>query len=111
MICDFATSQQRAIASTYDVVMDGRDIGTVVIVDAFIKFYLETSVEIRAKRRFKQNQELKIEADYNKIYAEIQARDDADKNRALAPLKPAEGAVIIHNDQMNESALIYVTNL
>lgn len=100
-IRDFATFQQRKIAQEHNVVMDGRDIGTVVMVDAFIKFYFETSVEIRANRRFKQNKELGIDADYNKIYAEIEERDYADKNRLVAPLKPADDAIIIHNDQMN----------
>ncbi|KEZ23338.1 (d)CMP kinase [Ureaplasma diversum] len=101
LIRDFATAQQRKIAEQFSVVMDGRDIGTVVLVDAFVKFYLETSVEIRANRRFKQNQELGIESDYEKIYNEILERDNADKTRAIAPLKPATDALIIYNDGMN----------
>lgn len=99
-IRDYATNQQRMIAKNNHVVMDGRDIGTIVLKDADLKIFLDTSVEERARRRVLQNQDIE-KLDFNKVLKEIQERDDADRNRAIAPLKPAQDAHVIYNDGMN----------
>lgn len=99
-IRDYATNQQRMIAKNNHVVMDGRDIGTIVLKDADLKIFLDTSVEERARRRVLQNQDIE-KLDFNKVLKEIQERDDADRNRAIAPLKPAQDAYVIYNDGMN----------
>ena len=75
--------------------MEGRDIGTVVFPAADFKFYVDASPEIRAKRRLLQLRERKEDADYEKILTDLRKRDYQDQNRKIAPLKPAEGAIIV----------------
>lgn len=99
-IREYATNQQRLLAQNNNVVMDGRDIGTIVLVDADLKIYLNTSIEERAKRRLLQNQNLDNNS-YETIYNEIKLRDENDMNRAIAPLKKADDAIEIFNDGMN----------
>lgn len=95
------TEQQRRIGRTADVVMEGRDIGTVVFPDAELKVFLEASPEVRAKRRALQNAERGIgETDYEVILADIKRRDAADSTRETAPLKPADDAVILDTSDM-----------
>ena len=86
---------QRNIADRGDVVMEGRDIGTVVLPDADIKIYLEASTGERARRRIDQ----RGEGDLRKIEQELISRDKRDSERAIAPLKPAADATIIKTDQ------------
>lgn len=93
-IRDELVKQQRRIADQGGIVMDGRDIGTVVLPDAELKIFLIASVEERALRRFKENQEKGIPTDLEILKEEIAARDDKDSNRAVSPLKPAEDALI-----------------
>jgi cytidylate kinase len=78
--------KQRNFREKYDIVMEGRDIGTKVFPDAKIKIYLDASVEERAKRRYLQLKEMGIEEDIEKIKKEIIERDKKDKNREIAPL-------------------------
>jgi len=78
--------KQRNFREKYDIVMEGRDIGTKVFPDAKIKIYLDASVEERAKRRYLQLKEMGIEEDIEKIKNEIIERDKKDKNREIAPL-------------------------
>ena len=78
--------KQRNFREKYDIVMEGRDIGTKVFPDAQIKIYLDASVEERAKRRYLQLKEMGIEEDIEKIKKEIIERDKKDKNREIAPL-------------------------
>ena len=95
------TRQQRKIGLQGHVVMVGRDIGTVVMPDAEMKIYLEASPETRAKRRYQENLSNNIDSEtYEMILADIIKRDKADRERAVAPLKPAEDAVIIHTDDL-----------
>lgn len=84
---------QRAIAQTGGIVMDGRDIGTVVLPQAELKIFLIASVEERALRRFRENQEKGIEADLELLKDEIAARDYKDSHRAVSPLKAAADAI------------------
>ncbi len=93
------TKQQRRIGLQGKVVMVGRDIGTVVMPDAEMKIYLEASAETRAMRRHKENLSKNIESNYDEILADIIKRDKADKERTVAPLRPADDAVIIHTDE------------
>jgi cytidylate kinase len=92
------TAQQRRIGMQGDVVMVGRDIGTVVLPDADLKIYLDASAEERARRRLLEEQERGISSNYEEILKSIRNRDQIDSNREVAPLKPAEDAVILLSD-------------
>ena len=95
------TAQQRRIGLRGKVVMVGRDIGTVVMPDAAMKIYLVASAETRAKRRWLENLANGIESEsYESILADIIKRDKADQERTVAPLKPADDAVIIETDEL-----------
>jgi len=93
--------RQRDFAQAPGVVADGRDMGTVVFPSAPVKIYLTASAEERAKRRYLQLKEKGVEADVVQILAEIQERDDRDMNREVAPLKPAEDALIVECTNMS----------
>lgn len=95
------TEQQRQIGSRGQVVMVGRDIGTVVFPDAELKIYLEASAEERARRRFAEKELRGESADYQEILKSIIMRDEIDSSRAIAPLKPAADAVIIDSDHLS----------
>lgn len=84
---------QRKMAEKVSVVMDGRDIGTYVLPNADVKIYQIASVEERAKRRYKENQEKGIMCTYEDIVADVEKRDRIDSSRAFAPLKPAEDSI------------------
>ena len=84
---------QRGIAATHSVVMDGRDIGTVILPDAKIKIFLTASAESRAKRRFDELQAKGDPATYEEVLADMVKRDYDDSHRAIAPLKQAEDAI------------------
>lgn len=86
-------NQQRRIAKDGAIIMDGRDIGTVVLSDAELKIFLVASVDERAERRFKENQEKGIESDFETLKSEIAARDYKDSHREVSPLKAAEDAI------------------
>ncbi len=86
-------SRQQQIAQNTGVVMDGRDIGTVVLPEADVKIFLVASVEERAERRFLENKEKGISSDFEQLKQEIVARDTYDSNRKVSPLKQAEDAV------------------
>ncbi len=91
----FLFSLQRELAEKNNVVMDGRDIGTVVLPHAQIKIFLTASAEDRANRRLKQLAEAGTSVDYNTLLEEIKQRDYNDSHRAVAPLKQAEDAKLI----------------
>ncbi|MFU2205348.1 (d)CMP kinase [Streptococcus pluranimalium] len=86
-------AQQQRIAAQGGIIMDGRDIGTVVLPDAELKVFLIASVEERAERRFKENQEKGILTDFETLKDEIAARDYKDSHRKVSPLKAAEDAI------------------
>jgi len=87
--------EQRRLASKGNIVMAGRDIGTVVLPDAGLKIFLVASMEERAQRRHKEVLGRGKKIAYDVIFKELQERDSADKNRAISPLKPAKDAVVI----------------
>lgn len=102
---EFLLELQRDIARKNNVLMDGRDIGTVVLPNAQVKIFLTASPECRAKRRYDDYVAMGIDEDYEKILADIVKRDYDDSHRAIAPLKPAEGAVMVDtsNDTLEQS--------
>jgi CMP/dCMP kinase len=93
------TEQQRRIARRGQVVMVGRDIGTVVLPDADLKIYLDASVEARARRRWHDYQANGQHESYEEVLAAMRARDELDSRRAVAPLRPADDAVVIDTTQ------------
>lgn len=92
------SGQQRRIGERGNVVMTGRDIGTVVMPDARVKLFLEASAEERARRRAKELSERGEKADYQAILKAMIERDRIDSSRVVAPLKPAQDAIIIQTD-------------
>jgi cytidylate kinase len=93
--------QQRRIGQRGHVVMVGRDIGTVVLPEADLKIYLDASAEERARRRYDEIIARGGEADYDEILAMVRERDHIDSTRAVAPLRPADDAVLIDSDSMS----------
>ncbi len=91
---------QRNLAKEYNVVMDGRDIGTNVLPNAEVKIYLTASSKERANRRYKELLEKGENPDFDQIEADIIERDNRDMNRAIAPLKQAEDAILIDSSDM-----------
>lgn len=91
----FLMDMQRDMAKTHSVVMDGRDIGTVVLPDADVKIFLTASPGERARRRCAELQERGTPVDYGTVLSDIMERDARDSGRAAAPLKQAEGAVLV----------------
>ena len=101
----FLLEMQRKLARENNVIMDGRDIGTVVLPDATVKIYLTASAESRAKRRYKELIEKGMSVTYEDVYNDMVERDFNDMNREIAPLKQADGAVVADttNCDLNES--------
>lgn len=97
---------QRELAESADVVMDGRDIGTVVLPDADLKIYLTASSRVRAERRYRELQEKGIEADLKTIQRDIEERDHRDMTRETSPLRQAEDAVVIDSSMMTVDEVI-----
>jgi CMP/dCMP kinase len=100
------TYQQRQIGLRGKVVMAGRDIGTVVLPEAKVKIYLDASSEERARRRYKELIDRGEAANFDNILAGIKKRDEIDSTRQIAPLKPAEDAVIINTDHLSVSEVV-----
>ena len=96
----FLLEQQRGFARSDNIIMDGRDIGTVVLPDAQVKIFLTASAESRAKRRTLQLEEKGIEADYDAILEDIRKRDYQDSHREIAPLKAAPDAVVVDTTEL-----------
>ncbi|RRJ84228.1 (d)CMP kinase [Aestuariirhabdus litorea] len=92
--------RQRAFAEAPGLVADGRDMGTVVFPHAPLKVYLTASADVRAERRRRQLQEKGIDVSIQRLLADIQERDERDMNRAVAPLKPAEDAVLLDSTKL-----------
>ena len=91
---------QRELAKTTDVVMDGRDIGTTVLPDAFVKIYLTASSDARAKRRYDELVAKGEQCDLSAIKEDIEKRDYQDMHREISPLKQAEDAVLVDSSDM-----------
>ena len=99
-------SRQQQIADHTGVVMDGRDIGTVVLPDADVKIFLVASVEERAERRYLENKEKGIDSDFKRLKQEIIDRDEYDSNREVSPLKQADDAVRLDTTSLSISEVV-----
>ena len=97
----FLLEMQRKIARENNVIMDGRDIGTVVLPDADLKVFLTASAEARAERRLKELREKGTETDYESVLADIRYRDAQDSSRETAPLRKADDAVELDTTELN----------
>ena len=102
----FLLDLQRDMAKNNNVIMDGRDIGTVILPDAQYKFFLTASAEVRADRRFKELAEKGIYVDYKALLEEIIQRDYNDSHRETAPLKQADDAILIDSSDMDIDEVI-----
>lgn len=109
---DFLFDLQRDIANTNSVIMDGRDIGTVVLPNADVKIFLTASAEIRAKRRYDEFIAKNEQVDFDELLKEIKQRDYNDSHREIAPLKQADDAVLIDtSDETLEQAVEHVISV
>lgn len=101
----FLLEMQRKLAKENNVIMDGRDIGTVVLPNATLKFFVTASVEERASRRYKELLEKGLDVSYDEIYKDIETRDYNDSHREIAPLKPAHDSILFDTtgNTLNES--------
>ena len=97
----FLLETQKQIAKTNSVIMDGRDIGTVILPDADVKIFLTASAECRAMRRYNELCARGQSVRYEDVLAEMNQRDEQDSSRAIAPAKPAEDAIILDNSDLN----------
>ncbi|AEY02095.1 cytidylate kinase [Oceanimonas sp. GK1] len=93
--------RQRAFRARPGLIADGRDMGTVVFPDAEVKIFLDASAEERARRRLKQLQDKGFDVSFDRLLSEIQERDDRDRNRAVAPLKAADDALVIDSTSLS----------
>lgn len=97
----FLLELQRGMARTHDILMDGRDIGTVILPNASVKIFLTASAEARATRRFRELQEKGVDTDFETVLEDIRRRDYQDSHRATAPLRQAEDAVLVDTSEMD----------
>lgn len=91
----FLVEMQRSMAREHDVIMDGRDIGTVILPDADLKIFLTADAEDRARRRYDELTAKGVECSFDEVLADMIKRDEQDTARAAAPLKPADDAVLL----------------
>ncbi|WP_276835899.1 (d)CMP kinase, partial [Chryseobacterium cucumeris] len=103
---DFLLQSQRTLAEKGGVIMDGRDIGTVVLPNADYKFFLTASIDERTNRRFLELKGLGIEADKEQVKQNLIERDKIDSEREIAPLKQADDAIVIDNSTLTKEETI-----
>jgi cytidylate kinase len=113
---DFLLRFQRSLAENGGIIMDGRDIGTVVLPDAEYKFFMTASIEERTKRRYQELLSLGIDADEQQVKENLIIRDKIDSEREIAPLKQADDAIVIDNTHLTkretiDSILSYINNI
>ncbi len=97
----FLLDMQRKFARENNVIMDGRDIGTVVLPEAELKIYLTADVAVRAQRRYSELQQKGVEAEFEDVLEEMKQRDWQDMNREVAPLRRAEDAVLVDTSEID----------
>ncbi len=103
---EFLLNTQRSIATHHNVIMDGRDIGTVVLPDAQVKIFLTASAEERAQRRFQELCEKGVETTFEEVLEDMKQRDYNDSHRAIAPLKPAEESILVDTSGLELEASV-----
>ncbi|MGM9601705.1 MAG: (d)CMP kinase [Faecousia sp.] len=106
VVRDMLLDMQRSVAKKYDVIMDGRDIGTVVLPKATVKIFLTASPEVRAKRRLAEMQAAGSKASYEQVLKDIQQRDYQDTHREIAPLKQAKDAVKVDTSDLDIDGVV-----
>ena len=106
LVRDALLDMQRNVAKTHDVIMDGRDIGSVVLPRADVKFFLTASPEVRAQRRFEELQAKGSKDTYAKVLKEVNDRDHADMTRAVAPLKQTKSHILVDTSDMTIDQVI-----
>ena len=106
LVRDALLDMQRNVAKTHDVIMDGRDIGSVVLPRADVKFFLTASPEVRAQRRFEELQAKGSKDTYAKVLKEVNDRDHADTTRAVAPLKQTKSHILVDTSDMTIEQVI-----
>ncbi|MCQ9677516.1 MULTISPECIES: (d)CMP kinase [unclassified Corynebacterium] len=98
--------QRSLAAQAHRAIVEGRDIGTVVLADSPAKAFMTASAEVRAQRRHDQNLAAGIESDFDTVLADVQRRDAADSSRATSPLRPAEDAVLVDTSDMTRDEVL-----
>lgn len=98
---EFLLHTQRSIATHHNVIMDGRDIGTVVLPDAQVKIFLTASAEKRAQRRFQELCDKGVETTFEEVLEDMKQRDYNDSHRAIAPLKPAHESILVDTSDLD----------
>jgi len=106
IVRDMLLDMQRDVAKQYDVIMDGRDIGTVVLPKATVKIFLTASAEVRAKRRCEELNAKGLKANYNQVLKDIQQRDYQDTHREVAPLKMCRDSVKLDTSDLDIDGVI-----
>ena len=106
VVRDVLLDMQRDVANKHNVIMDGRDIGTVVLPRADVKIFLTASAEVRAKRRHLELQAKGSKDSFEKVLAEIKQRDHQDSTREIAPLKQAKDAVLVDTSDMDIETVV-----
>lgn len=97
---------QRKMAKTQDIIMEGRDITTVVFPNADVKIYLDADLEERARRRFEQNKSKNIETTYEEVLEDMRKRDENDKNKEMGALKVADDAIVVDSTYLSQKEVI-----
>lgn len=103
---NLVAKQRELSAQAHRCILDGRDIGTTVLPDAPVKVFLTASAEVRARRRFEQEEATGIDSDYETVLADVIRRDELDSNRAVSPLRPAEDAIILDTSELTLEQVI-----
>ena len=98
--------QRKLADDSHRAIVEGRDIGTVVLVDAPAKAYMTASAQVRAQRRYDQNIAAGIPADFDTVLADVERRDAADSSRAASPLRPADDAVVVDTSNMSREDVL-----
>ena len=106
IVRDMLLDMQRDVAKKHNVIMDGRDIGTVVLPRATVKIFLTASAEVRAQRRLNEMLAKGQQGNFNQVLADIQQRDYQDSHRAIAPLKQAKDAVLLDTSDLDIDGVI-----
>ena len=106
IVRDMLLDMQRDVAKKHNVIMDGRDIGTVVLPRATVKIFLTASAEVRAKRRLDEMQAKGQQGNFKQVLADIQQRDYQDSHRPIAPLKQAKDAVLLDTSDLDIEGVI-----
>ena len=106
LVRDTLLEMQRSVARSHNVIMDGRDIGSVVLPKADVKFFLTASPEVRAQRRYEEMKEKGCKDTYEEVLKAVNKRDEADMTRAVAPLKQTKSHILVDTSEMTVDQVI-----